>query len=94
VRLSRVPVPYAINTTGLSEEEQKETNELNELLSDLESFNQRFQAYKEVAEEISLLILRIEMGEALDGKCDLCPRITIREPKQRSSLSKRKGKNG
>ena len=60
-------------------EEYKELMELREFLDDTKKFNERFEVYGELARDLAVLSLRIEMGEPLEGKCSLCPNIKIKE---------------
>ena len=73
-------VPFVIGdyTEKLSETDLKEMKELRDLLEDTKAFNERFEIYRELAGDISLLIQKIEIGlEPLEGKCSLCPKIKI-----------------
>jgi len=75
-------VPFVIGdyTKKLSETDLKEMKELRDLLEDTKTFNERFEVYREFAGDISLLIQKVEIGlDPLEGKCSLCPRITVGE---------------
>jgi hypothetical protein len=81
-KFRRRDVPFMIAWKGeLNESEIRDVKELRDLLENTKAFNERFEIYREFAGDISLLILKIEMGEPLEGKCFLCPRITIKERK-------------
>jgi hypothetical protein len=78
VELKKVDVPFLIE--GEKKEEEKELLELRDFLSDTKTLNEQFEVYRELAGDISLLILKIEMGEPLEGKCSsLCPKVRIME---------------
>jgi len=74
-------VPYMIEwgSTKPSEAEMKEINELRDFLDDTEAFNERFEIYHELAGDIYVLMLKVEMGSPLEGSCSLCPKITIKQ---------------
>ncbi|MEM1589675.1 MAG: hypothetical protein QXQ47_02300 [Candidatus Bathyarchaeia archaeon] len=74
-----VPVQYIIKTEGANPDELKEIDELSNLLRGVVTSLETERVYKELVGDISLLILKIEMGEPLDGKCFLCPKIRIEE---------------
>ena len=77
VEFKKVDIPFLIE--GRKKEEEKELLELRDFLSDTKAFNERFEVYRDLAGDISLLILKIEMGEPLEGKCSLCPKVRIME---------------
>ena len=75
-----VPLMIGDYEKNLSETDLKEIKELRDLLEDTKAFNERFEIYRELAGDISLLIAKVEVGlEPLEGKCSLCPSITISE---------------
>jgi hypothetical protein len=78
VEFKKVDIPFLIEAG--KKEEEKELLELRDFLSDAKAFNERFEVYRDLAGDISLLILKIEMGEPLEGKCSpLCPKVRIME---------------
>jgi hypothetical protein len=62
-------------------EEYKEINELRDFLEGTRQFNERLEIYRELAGDLAWLSQKIEMGQPLEGKCSLCPRVRILEEK-------------
>lgn len=84
IKYRKMDVPYLIEwgKTMPSEAEMKEINELRDLLDDTKAFSERFETYRDFAGDISLLVLKVEMGEPLEGTCSLCPKVKIIEKKE------------
>jgi hypothetical protein len=73
-------VPYMIDWKGnLTEEQIKEIKELQAILDDKASIHKEFQLFRELAGDLSVLVLRTEMGTPLEGRCSLCPNVKILE---------------
>jgi hypothetical protein len=79
-------VPYMIDfghpeIKGINElkktPEWKEINELRDFLDNTKAFSERFALYGELAGDIAVLCLKIEMGQPLEGTCPLCPKVRI-----------------
>jgi len=73
-------IPFVVGDyeKNLTETDLKEMKELKDLLEDPVTLNKRFEIFRELAGDISLLIAKVEVGlEPLEGKCSLCPNITI-----------------
>jgi len=74
-------VPYMIDwgPEEPTEEEMKEINELRDFLDNTKVFNERFAVYRELAGDIAMLSLKVEMGQPLEGSCTICPKVDILE---------------
>jgi ribosomal protein S8 len=79
-KLKKRDVPYMIDWKGnLTEEQIKEIKELQAILDDKVSIHKEFQLFRELAGDLSVLVLRTEMGTPLEGRCSLCPNVKILE---------------
>jgi len=79
-KLKKRDVPYMIDWKGnLTEDQIKEIKELQAILDDKVSIHKEFQLFRELAGDLSVLILRTEMGTPLEGRCSLCPNVMILE---------------
>jgi hypothetical protein len=73
-------VPYMIDWKGnLTEEQIKEIKELQAILDNKASIHKEFQLFRELAGDLSVLVLKTEMGTPLEGRCSLCPNVKILE---------------
>jgi hypothetical protein len=73
-------VPYMIDWKGnLTEDQIKEIKELQAILDDKVSIHKEFQLFRELAGDLSVLVLKTEMGTPLEGRCSLCPNVKILE---------------
>lgn len=76
--LVKEDIMLAIDLSKAEPNEIKELHELRDLLASAKTFNERFEIYRELAGDVSLLIRKVEIGlEPLEGKCSLCPKIEI-----------------
>ena len=60
----------------------KEINELRDFLDDAKAFNERFAIYRELAGDVAVLSLKVEMGQTLEGSCSMFPMVTFIEKKK------------
>jgi len=63
-------------------EDYKEIIELRDFLEDTEKFSKRFEIYGELAGDLAVLCRKIDMGQPLEGRCLLCPKVKIVEDKR------------
>jgi len=78
----RKDVPYMMDLEGnLNEQQIQEIKELETALLNKKAFNEKYEIYRQLAGDISVLILKIEMGEPLEGHCSLCPKVRILDKK-------------
>lgn len=68
-----------VSYDGLTSVERNELQELETMLLDTGAYNANYDVYRGLAGDISLLSLKVEMGEPLEGRCSLCPHITIKD---------------
>ena len=61
--------------------EREEIKEFQNYLTDKKTFNDMLAGGREFIADISELILKIKSGEPLEGKCSLCPKVTIADRK-------------
>jgi len=63
--------------------EWKEINELRDFLDKSRAFSEKLAFYGELAGDIAVLCLKIEMGQPLEGTCTICPKVHISEEKEK-----------
>lgn len=88
-KFKRRNVPYMIDLSHpgmayedfVKSESYREIVELKKFLDDGEKVAEMFEVYGELAADLAVLALKVEMGQPLEGKCALCPKVKILKDK-------------
>ena len=73
-------VPWTIvSEESENTQENKELKEFQNYLMDKKLFNEMITNHHDFVADISELIVKTKSGEPLEGKCSLCPKVTIYE---------------